>query len=198
MANVDRPNGAIPVGTLSGSPVSGALRLYECDSSAANIFPGDFVKLEADGKVDVAAAGDTELVGVCVGILPWMPAKVNGITSHNISTGNVNLMLKYHVTGSAGMVLVAEGVDVLYEMQEDGDTSDLAVTSIGANVDLLATAGSTTTGLSQMEIDSSSLTTATAQLRIVDIVDRPDNEIGDFCRWVVRINENHFTKLTGV
>lgn len=198
MANIDRPNGAIPVGTMSGSSFTETLRLYEVDASAASIFPGDFVIMEADGKVAPAAAGSTELLGVCVGVLPWMPNKVSGVSGHNVSTGNVNLMLKYHATGAAGMVLVAVGPDVLYEIQEDGDTSDLAVTSIGANVDILATAGSTTTGLSQTEIDSSSLTTATAQLRIVQMVDRPDNELGDWARWIVRINENHFTKLAGV
>lgn len=198
MANADRPNGAIPVRTMSGSPYSGTLALYEVDSSASNIFPGDFVILEADGKANVAGATSTEILGACVGVLPWMPNKVSGISGHNISTDNINLMLKYHETGAAGYVLVAVGPDVVYEMQEDGVTTDLAVTDIGSNVDIVATAGSTSTGLSLQEINSDSVITATAQLRLLGLVDRPDNELGDWARWEVRINESHFTKLTGV
>jgi hypothetical protein len=198
MANVDRPNGAQLVNTLSAAAFNAATKVYEADASAGNIFPGDFVILEADGKVAPATAGATEIVGVCIGVLPWMPNKVNGVSGHNISTDNINLMLKYHATGAAGMILVHSDPDAIYEMQEDGDTSDLALTDIGTNVDILATAGSTTTGLSQQEIDSSSATTATAQLRVLGMVDRPDNELGDWARWLVKINESHFTKLTGV
>jgi len=198
MANVDRPNGALLTGNLSDGGVSGHVREFEVDASAASIFPGDFVILEADGKVAPATAGATEIVGVCVGVSPWKPAKVGGVSGNNVSTNNINLMLKYHATGAAGTVLVHADPDAIYEMQEDGDTTDLALADIGTNVDILATAGSTVTGMSQQEIDSDSKVTTTAQLRIVGFVDRVDNEVGDYARWLVKVNESHYTKLTGV
>ena len=189
MANVDKPNGAIPVGTVSGTNWMGHTRIYEVDASAGSIYPGDFVIMEADGKVAPATAGNTELLGVCVGVPQWMPNKIGGISGHNVSTANLDLMKKYHTTGD----------DVIYEMQEDGDASQLAVTDIGANVDLLATAGSTTTGRSQQELDSSSVTASTAQLRIIGLVDRMDNEVGSTgARWLVKMNESHLSKLAGI
>lgn len=198
MANVDRPNGARPVSTMSGSPWCGYLRLYEVDASAGSIFPGDFVIMEADGKVAPATAGNTELVGVCVGALEHMPNKVGGVTANFMSTGALDF-LKYHATGSAGLVLVVVGPDVLYEMQEDDvDGTTLAVTDIGANCDILATAGDTTSGTSRQEIDRSTVVATAAQLRLVDVVDRPDNELAANSRWVVRINESHFTKTAGI
>lgn len=198
MANSDKPNGFRAVGTLSGSPWQAALQLYECDSSASNIFPGDLVKLEADGKIDVAAAGDTELIGVCVGVPVHLPSKVDGKFDHFLGTEHPDLYKKFHESGSSGNILVAVGPDVLYEAQEDDGGTALALTDIGANVDILATSGDTTTGLSQQELDRSTVATTAAQMRLVRFVDRVDNEIGDWARWIVRINENHFTKLAGV
>lgn len=199
MANVDRPNGARVIGTMSGSPWNASVKAFEVDSSAANIFPGDFVIMEADGKVAPATAGSVELVGVCVGVPHYMPTKTNGKWDHFMSSGTQpDLSIKYHETGSAGIILVAVGPDLLYEMQEDDEGNALALTDIGANVDILATAGDTTTGTSRQEIDRSTVATTAAQLRLVEFVDRPDNELGDWARWVVRINESHYNKTAGV
>ena len=40
-----------------------------------------------------------------------------------------------------------------------------------------------------MEIDSSSVTTLTAQLRLHSIQQGPDNELGNQAKWLVNINE---------
>ena len=186
MANVNRPNGFKPVGTISGSPWSGAVRKYSCDASSGAIFPGDLIKLEADGKAEAAAAGDTQLIGVCVGIVVDRDVAA---TEHP----------GYKPATTAGEILVCIAPDALYEAQEDGDTTDLALTDIGANVDMVDAGGSTVTGQSVQMIDSDSATASgSAQLRIVDFIDRPDNAIGDYARWVVRIHESHFTTANGV
>lgn len=200
MANVDRPNGARIVNSMNGASFQGQVKLYECDSSAANIFPGDFIQMEADGKVAPATAGNTELIGVCVGVLGWMPNKTSGVTDHYMTSGaQPDLSKIHHTTGSAGVILVYVDPNGLYEMQEDGEDSQLALTDIGNNVDILATAGDVATSSSRQEIDSNTVTAATAQLRIVDFVDRVDNEIGSTgARWIVRINESHFNKLAGI
>lgn len=196
MANVDRPRGFTPVGTIDGSPWTGKVRLYECDASAASIFPGDLVIMEADGKVAPAGATSTNILGACVGVLEHHPGKTNGTTDHSLSTGALS-HIKYHATGAAGVVLVAAGPDVLMEAQEDGDTTPLTLAAIGSNIDIVATAGSTTTGRSQQEINSD--LTTTGQLRIVDMVDAPDNELGSTgCRWIVKVNGGHYDDTTGV
>lgn len=203
--NQDRPNGFTPVGTMSGSPWNGYVRLYETDASeGTGIFVGDAVTLEADGNIAPATNAEV-ILGVCVGVLPHMPAKTSGKLDNFLSSTSPTLLPTYSAASTLGTIMVAIGPDVLYEVQEDGVTDPVEMADIGSNVNLITThAGSTTTGRSGMEIDSDSHTTGTAQFRLVDIVDRPDNEQGDVnsggvdgdnCRWIVRINENHFTVI---
>lgn len=187
MANADRPNGAVPVMTLDGSPFNGPTRPYAVDASNATaVFRGDFVTLEADGNVTPAAAGGV-LLGVVTGV------KVDRSVAATEHPG-------YLPASTAGTVFVAVGEDVLYEMQEDGVTSTLTEADVGANIDIIAGAGSTTTGISAHELDSDTVTSAgSAQLRIVDFIDRPDNATGSTgARWLVKIHENHFGQTNGI
>lgn len=197
MANVDNPNGAKPVGTISGAPWQGLVRSYLASGSADDIFIGDFVVLESDGFVDAANAAETELLGVCVGFQPAQAGQTDGVTDNFLGNTSYDLSKKYYdasVDGEA-WILVAVGPDVLYEMQTSGT---ITYTDIGNNAELVATAGDTTKGHSQQEV-SDTTGTATAQLRLVAPVNRPDNTTADAnSRWIVRINENHYTKLVGV
>ena len=196
MANVDKPTGFIPVGTMSGSPWEGYVRPYRVSGSLTDIYIGDMVTMTADGTVDAADAGETDLLGVMVGRGEFASQEASG---PNLTTGNNDLTRTYYDASADGAtrVLVAVGPDVLYEVQEDSAGGALALTAIGANADILATAGSGNAYSSQ-ELDSSTLATTAAQLRIVDIVRRADNEVGNNAKWIVRINENHYTKLAGV
>ena len=197
MSNIDNPNGAKPVGTLSGAPWQGLVRSYLASGSADDIFIGDFVALESDGFIDAANAAEVDLLGVCVGFQPAQAGQTSGVTDHFLGATSYDLSKKYYdasVDGEA-WILVAVGPDVLYEMQTDGT---ITYTDIGNNAEIVATAGSTTKGHSLQEVSSTTIT-ATAQLRIVAPVNRPDNEVANAnSNWVVRINENHYTKLAGV
>lgn len=196
MANVDNPNGAKPVGTISGAPWQGLIRSYMADGAGSDIFIGDFVVLNTDGYVDVAAAGGTDIVGVCVGFQPAQAGQTNMITDHYLGSTSYDLSKKYYDASADGAawILVCVGTDVLYEIQEDGDTTPLTLAEIGNNVDIIATAGDTTKGHSQQEINSDSNVATTAQLRVIAPVNRPDNELGSTgCRWIVKINESHYT-----
>ena len=198
MANTDRPNGARPIGTLSGSSWQGHIRAFNVDGSGSDIFPGDFVIMEADGNVDVAAAGSVELVGVMVGRTDInSPTQVGGITGNFLSATTPDLDRQFYDASAdgAGQILVVVGPDVLYEMQEDDGGTPLALTGVGANVDIVATAGS---DVSRQELNQDSVVATAAQLRLIGLVDRPDNELGDNARWVVRIAESHYTKIAGI
>lgn len=186
MANVDRPNGFRPVGTLSGSPWQGAVRKYPVDASNATaIFEGDAVTLETDGNVTPAAAGGV-ILGICVGVV---------IDRSVAATEHPG----YIPASTAGYVLVCTAPDALYEVQEDSVGGDLDAASVGANIDHIAGAGSATTGQSGHEIDSSSLTAAgSAGFRIVALSDRPDNAVGTNAKWLVRVHESHFAATNGI
>lgn len=183
MANTDQPSGFTPVGTTDGSDWHGKLRTVQfADDYAASAFVGDVVKLTGTGSVDgkyeqveVAAAGDAN-IGAIVEILPSFEDE-----------GSLTQM--YKPASTERLAKVCFGSEVLYEVQEDSDGAALATTDIGSDIDLIAGAGNTITGISGQEIDSSTAGSGT-QFRIRHIARREDNELGDFCRWIVTVNDN--------
>ena len=66
--NPDRPNGAIVKSLMSGSPISGTVRDYVLDTDHSAIYRGDLVQMTSDGYLDVYAAAETHVIGVCVGV----------------------------------------------------------------------------------------------------------------------------------
>ena len=82
-------------------------------------------------------------------------------------------------------------------MQMQGDDS-LAQTTLGNNVAVVQTAGSTSIGRSKNAVDSSTAaTTNTLPLRIVEFVDGPDSTVGDsFTDVIVKFNAGHLMDNT--
>lgn len=190
MANVDRVNGLRPVRHLNGSPWNGAVRrCYVPATDSTAIFVGDLVKSAGSGDADgipsvaQAAAGDT----------------VRGVVT-GIEVLGTDLESLYRVASTERYVYVCEDPDVVYEIQEDSVGTTLAATHIGNNGNVVVAAGDTTSGASGMELDSSDVNstgTGAAQLNILGLVQRPDNEIGANAKWEVFINEHEFGSTTG-
>ena len=192
MANTDAPRGAVPIKHLDGSPYNGAFSEYLI-ANAYNtaIYTGDFVKMTATGYVELAAAGNT-ILGVFAGcdyrdsngkpvFSPYWPASTSTFNSE----------------GAKARVIDAP--DVIYEMQMDSDSATPSQADIGTNADFIAThTGLTTTGLSREEVDTSTCTTATANLRVLRFVPRPDNEVGNYAKVEVLINEHFYKTTTGI
>lgn len=192
MANTDAPRGAVPIKHLDGSPYNGATSPYKI-ANAYNtaIYTGDFVKMTATGYVELAAAGNT-ILGVFAGCnyrdstnkpqwSPYWPA----------STATFN---------SEGAVAdIVDATDVIFEMQMDSDGAVPSQADVGSNADFIAThTGSTITGLSREEVDTSTCTTATANLRVLRFVERPDNAVGNYAKVEVLINEHFYKTTTGI
>lgn len=186
MANVDAPRGGRPVKHLDGSPYNGAFnRYYVPSTDATAIFIGDAVKTagsaDADGVATVAqaAAGDS-IRGWVVGVEP-----------------ETDDSLSYRAASTARYVYVADAPDLIVEIQEDSDGGAVAVASVGLNADLVVGTGSTTTGTSAMELDSSTVTASSAQLRILGLSRRPDNATGTNAKWLVMVNEHELKGTAG-
>lgn len=183
MANTNSAFGLIPRRYRNGSPWMGAARLYYVPATDATaIFIGDPVVIAGDGDANgvptctrATAAGAGRVTGVCVGLRPG---------------GNNTLVPpRYRAASTAEYILVADDPKLLFEIQEDSVGGALAATNIGQNADLIAGAGSTTTGQSGWMLDSSTAAvTATLQLRIVELQNRADNVIGNYAKWLVAIN----------
>ena len=208
MANVDSPFGLRPVRHLDGRSWNGSTRMYLVPSGDGTaLFVGDLVKsggsagaagtvvngIDVEGMQTViqAAATNTELVGVVVGFLPDPD----------------NLMRKHRAASTNRIALVCDDPTVVFEIQEDSVTTTLTVDEMGENADVIVGSGNATTGISAMELDSGDHKTATAQLRILGLVKRPGNNIGDNTssasstyvngKYEVLINEHAYKSTTG-
>lgn len=189
MANSDIVKGLSPVMYLNGTPYSGKCGKYyipATDSTA--VYIGDPVKLagsaDARGVPTVAKASSTNnIVGVVVGVEP--------VTADST---------RYRAASTARYVFVADDPELLFEIQEDSVGGALAATSVGLNAKFVDGGGSTVTGFSGLEIDSSTAaTTATLDFQIVRLADREDNAIGDNAKWLVKLNNHQYVDgVTGV
>lgn len=192
MANVDRQGGLKPVGTRSG-PWDGKVNMYAVASDDTTaIFVGDLVKLtggaasagesinghDVEGMAEITqAAKGNRSVGVVVGFL----------------ANQDNLMQKHRPASQARIALVADDPDTVFEVQEVSGGTALVVTQVGLNAESIVGSGNTVTGMSAMELDNTDMaTTATLQLKILGLVKRPDNNLGEHAKWLVKINEHEF------
>lgn len=191
MANSNAPRGLVPVRHRSGAPYNGAANLYFVPASDGTaLFVGDPVIIggsaDADGiptAIRATAAGGAYISGVVVGFVP----------------DPTNLELKNRTASTARYVYVCDDPDVIFEIQEDAVGGALAATNVGQNIDLVSGTGSTVTGYSGFQADSSTAaTTNTLQLRIVRFAQRPDNEISANAKVEVAINLHQSRNLTGV
>lgn len=180
MANTNAPTGFKPVRYKSGAPYNGAANVYYVPSSDSNaLYIGDPVIMagsaDANGvpSVTIATAGSSAFVtGTVVGFIP----------SPTFTT-------KYKPASTAAYVLVADDPQLLFEVQEDAVGGALAAADVGLNADMVSGSGSTVTGLSGWQLDTSTkATTNTLQLRIEGFVQRPNNEIGANAKVLVRFN----------
>jgi len=107
----------------------------------------------------------------------------------------------YRAASTDRYLLVADDPQIIYEVQYAG-TSVAAATitaNVGLNGQFTTTAGSTVTGASGMQLDSSGLaTTATLPLKIVGFPNRPDNIPGDtYFSYYVKLNGSTLSNGTG-
>lgn len=190
MANVDRPRGFKPVGHLNGNPWNGKANMYYVPSSDGTaIFIGDAVKsagsADSTGKypaVAQAAAGDS-IRGVAIGFSD----------QPNIAVDTSNLYRMYRPADTAMYVLVVDDPDVIFEIQEDNASSDLAATDVGSTTDIVVGSGDTSNGMSGMELDSDSAGTSSDQCLLLRVSNREDNALGDHCKWDVLITDHELS-----
>lgn len=192
MANVDAPFGLTPVKYAWGAPYTGAARPYHVLSSYATaLFIGDPVVITGTSNtveirgfppgtlpnVQKAAATTGQITGVIVGFLP-----LNG---HDSTV--------HGPASTTRIALVADDPALLFAIQDDASAA-LAATDVGNNAEMIFThSGNTFTGRSGVELDATTpATTSTFPLTIISLLDRPDNELGIWAKWLVRINQHTY------
>ncbi len=191
MANTDKTRGFKPAKYLSGAPYTGAFNRYYSDDD--NLFLGDLVEedttgvLAGDGGYPTVGRADASdaIVGVVVG---WEP-------------NPTALDRMYYAASTTYAVYIADSPDLVLECQVDNaSATPLTKGNIMMNYNFVVAAGSTTTGLSNMEIDEDSgATTATLPLKLIGFVDRPDNDTSTIAsvKALVKINNHKYAGGTG-
>lgn len=187
MANLDTPFGFKPIKHLNGMPWNGKVNVYYIPSTDNTaMFVGDAVKsagaADATGKYPtIAQAAATNAIrGVVVGFADNPYVGVHPDTPNR----------SYRPASTAMYAFVVDDPQVIFEVQEDSDSNSITAAMVGLATDIVVGTGSTSTGKSAMELDSSDTATAAGQCRILRLVDREDNALGDHAKWEVLIAEH--------
>ena len=188
MANVDKAFGLKPLGNLSATGAQKQYGYEIVDNQAGAIFQGDLVTIVNGYVVKFLPATHAAALGVFNGCNYVDPTTGKPIFS-NYYPGSVN------ITQGIIQADVIDDPNQLFIIQAD---ASVVQANIGKNADIIGTGGSTTTGVSTMELNSNTIAdTAALNLKIVGFYNVPDNEPGAFAVVVVKINE-HLYGSTGV
>lgn len=181
MANVDKAFGLRPLGNLSGTGSQKQYGYEIADNQAGAIFQGDLVTLKDGYILQFNPASHTAAVGVFNGCFYTDPT-TGKPTFSNYYPGSVN------ITQGKITADVLDDPNQMFLIQNDGTS---AATNYGLNADIVVGTGSTTTGVSANELDTSSIaTTAALNLKIIGLWDVPNNAVGANAVVVVKINEH--------
>ncbi len=185
MANKDAAFGFRPTRSLVG----GELRTEEY-AIAANygtaIYTGQVVEAVAAGGIEAAAAGDTQIAGVFAGVFYTDP-----------TTSKPTFKPFYAASTNASDIKATVHVDpfTVFEAQHDG-TGTAAMNN--SAFDFVGTSGSTITGQSTSEIDTSTSGTSGGfkQIGISTDPDNSDTGSANANAYVVFNTGEHVFKLT--
>ena len=196
MPNVNAASGLSPVRHMSGAPYNGQTNLYCILAANTNAFAiGDPVisggSAEATGKVPniTIAAATGAIRGVIMSLADTYPG--------NSKTGNPNSIVRPAAAQSGDWyALVCDDPSVIYEIQEIGTGTPFTVAEIGLNANLVA--GTNNGYVSGWMIDNTTeATTATLQVRLLGVVNRSGNDLGQYAKYLVKINVHELGTGTG-
>ena len=188
MANIDKAFGLRPIGNLSATGAQKQYGYEIADNQNGTIFQGDLVVLTAGFISRFLPATHTAAVGVFNGC-NYIDPTTGKPTFKNYYPGSVN------ITSGKIVADVLDDPNQLFLVQCD---AGFVAADVGKNADVIGTGGSTTNGISTMELNSATLaTTAALNLKVVGLYNDVNNEFGTNAVVVVKINE-HVYGSTGV
>jgi len=197
MPNINKPSGFTPVGYLNGAQWNGQARLYSIAASYGTaLYIGDPVissgTADANGVPGIAIGATTgALRGVIVGL---------GV-SEGLMADPTNLDRMYRPASDSRVwyAMVADDPNIIFEVQEESNGTQLAATEVGLNT--ISKSGTGNGYVSGWMIPSATgatpNTTATLQLRLLGLARRPDNAFGAYAKWLVQINVHELAHGTG-
>jgi hypothetical protein len=194
---VDAPYGLLPINLIGGQVFAGATRQIPiATNSSTAIFYGDVVTLASTGTLakDTGTSAATP-VGVFLGCTYTDPTF--GKTFRQFYPGTTNI--------SDVMAYVLDDPDALFKVAvvSSGTTiSFVNRTAVGNNAVLVQNAGSTANGNSRVAVSSTTATTSTWPVRVIDVVSEtsPVGNPGSYTEVIVKWNQgmHQYLNPTGV
>jgi hypothetical protein len=192
---VEGPYGLIPINLIGGQVFAGATRSIPiATNSSTAIYFGDVVKLNSSGTLDKdAGTSSATPVGVFLGCSYTDPTFGKTFRQYYPGTTNITDVVAF----------VQDDPDALYKVavvSTGVNVSYVARGAVGENAVLVQTAGNTTNGNSRVGISSTTATTSTWPIRIIDVIAETQSAAGSYTEVVVKWNQGMHPYLnpTGV
>lgn len=178
MANTSFVSGFSPVETIEGNPYNGKVRAFIVPASDGTaLFIGDLVNLSGGAAVVTV---DSQFKGFTLPLIAQSAATTTtaiGVVVGFEAANVTNPALLHRLASTQRVVYVCDDPNMIMEVQEDGVGGGIALADMTKNVNIVVGSGDTTTGLSGMQIDSSTVaTTDTLPIKIIRPVARIDND----------------------
>lgn len=203
MANANRPSGLSPVKHLTGAPFNGQGNVYQIAAADTNGYAiGDPVVSsgsgDANGVPGITLAANTGAIrGVILGL-----GNSNGVLAPEagiFNTNNLNQTIRPSgAQATDWYALVADSPDLIFEVQEHTNGTQLAAAQIGLNQNLVVgTNNGYQSGWQLASVtDNTPATTSTLQVRLLGLSRRSDNAFGASAKWLVKINNHELSAGT--
>lgn len=181
MANKDTPFGLRPVRHKSGAPYNGAVNPYYIPAGYGTaLFIGDpVVKTGTSNTAAVTTPTGKWAIGTLPEVNKATAGDANAVTGVIVGFGPLpgRLDANYNPASTERVAFVADDPDLIFEIQADGA---VPAASMGLNAVFIYThSGNTTTGLSGVELDTTSdapAADASNQMIIIRAANREDND----------------------
>ena len=197
MANAARAFGLAPVKNLNGSTWNGQANLYSIDAAYGTaLYIGDPVisggGADANGVPNIALAAATGAIrGVIVGLGKFESLMAN--------PSNLDITYRPASDPAVWYAMVVDDPNVIFEVTEHANGTQLAATEVGLNQVLYLAAGNGFVSGWQLAsyTDATPANTATLQVRLLGLARRLNNTFGANATWLVQINVHELGHGTG-
>jgi hypothetical protein len=181
---VSGPYGLIPINLIGGQVFASATRQIPiATNSSTAIYFGDVVKLNSTGTLDKDTGTNAATpVGVFLGCSYTDPTFGKTFRQYYAATTNITDIVAY----------VQDDPDALFKVavvSTGTNVSYVTRANVGENAVLVQTAGSTITGDSKVAISSTTGTTSTWPIRIIDVIPETQSSAGSYTEVVVKWNQ---------
>ena len=189
MSNQTRAFGLRPIGKVGQNRDAQGQSEYSIAASATAIYFQDPVKALNSGTIGVAAAGDVLL------------GSLNGVFFTNTTTRKPTWTNHLEASNTATDILgyVSDDPYERFEIKSNNSGAS-AQTDVFNNADIAYAAGDSANYVSAVTLNDSTLTSSSAQLRIIGpSKDIQNNDIASAnVNWIVEINEHFYKQTAGV